>query len=135
MRVLLIEDELIQLKKLKTFFDESFPDYYVEMAMTFDDARIKILESNFDIGIFDIYLKGRSIFELLDGVNFSNREIIFLTGNHEFALKAFECYAVDYIVKPYDTNRLLTSIKIASDRLRNLENRNGENPFGNGRRP
>ena len=127
MRVLLIEDELTQLKKLKTFFDESFPDYHVEMAMTFDDARIKILESNFDIGIFDIYLKGRSIFELLDGVNFSNREIIFLTGNHEFALKAFECYAVDYIVKPYDTNRLLTSIKIASDRLRNLENRNGEN--------
>jgi hypothetical protein len=43
MRVLLIEDELTQLKKLKTFFDESFPDYHLEMAMTFDDARIKIL--------------------------------------------------------------------------------------------
>jgi two-component system LytT family response regulator len=127
MRILLIEDELAQLKKLKMFFEESFPDYHVEMAMTFDDARIKILESNFDIGIFDIYLKGRSIFELLDGVNFSKREIVFLTGNNEFAMKAFECYAVDYIVKPYDTNRLLNSIKIASDRLLHLENRIGEN--------
>jgi two-component system LytT family response regulator len=117
MRILLIEDELSQLKKLKSFFEEAFPDFYIDVALTFDEARVKIIESKFDIGIFDIFLKGRSVFELLEGVNFSSKEIVFLTGNHEFALKAFECYAVDYILKPYDTDRLYTSIKIASGRI------------------
>jgi DNA-binding LytR/AlgR family response regulator len=117
MRILLIEDELTQLKKLRTFFEETFPDYHVEIAMNIDDARVKIMESNFDIGIFDIFLKGKSIFDLIEGVNFAKREIIFLTSNDEFALKAFECYAVDYIMKPYKASRLSASIKIATERL------------------
>ena len=79
MRVLIIEDEMIQLKKLKGFFEESFPDFQVEYAMTFDVARVKIIESEFDIGIFDISIKGNSIFDLLEGVSFINKEIIFLT--------------------------------------------------------
>jgi len=129
MRVLLIEDELTQLKKLRTFFEETFPDYHVEMATNIEDARIKIIESNFDIGVFDILLKGKSIFDLLEGANFANREIIFLTGNNEFALKAFECYAVDYILKPYETNRLFSSIKIASNRLLKRNSSNEDNRY------
>ena len=31
MRVLIIEDEIIQLKKLKGFFEESFPDFQIEV--------------------------------------------------------------------------------------------------------
>lgn len=129
MRVLLIEDELTQLKKLRMFFEETFPDYHVEVAMNIDDARIKIIESNFDIGVFDIFLKGKSIFDLLEGVNFSKREIIFLTGNNEFALKAFECYAVDYIIKPYESIRLFSSVKIASDRLLKWNDEIGDNRY------
>lgn len=129
MRVLLIEDELTQLKKLRMFFEETFPDYHVEVAMNIDDARIKIIESNFDIGVFDIFLKGKSIFDLLEGVNFSKREIIFLTGNNEFALKAFECYAVDYILKPYESTRLYSSVKIASDRLLKWNDEIGDNRY------
>jgi len=117
MRVLIIEDEMIQLKKLKGFFEESFPDFQIDYAMTFDVARVKIIESEFDIGIFDISIKGNSIFDLLEGVSFVNKEIIFLTGNHEFALKAFECYALDYIVKPYENKRLYSSVTIASRSL------------------
>ncbi len=122
MRVLIIEDEMIQLKKLRVFFEESFPDYQIEIARTFDEARIKIIKSEFDIGIFDISIREKSIFDLLEGVSFSNKEIIFLTGNHEFALKAFECYALDYIVKPFENNRLHSSVTIASKRLSGDEN-------------
>lgn len=129
MRVLLIEDELTQLKNLRRFFEETFPDYHVEVAITFDDARVKIIESNFDLGVFDIFLKGKSIFDLLEGANLSNREIIFLTGHNEFALKAFECYAVDYILKPYETSRLFASVKIASERLLKWNNNNNQNRF------
>jgi two-component system LytT family response regulator len=114
MRVLIIEDEVILLEKLKGFFEESFPDFQIEYAMTFDVARVKIIESEFDIGIFDTSIKDCSIIDLLYGVSIINKEIIFLTDNQEFALKAFEYYALDCIVKPYDNKRLYSSVKIAS---------------------
>lgn len=117
MRVLIIEDEKVQLNRLLDLFDKSYPDFKVDFAISFDIARIKIIESEFDIGIFDISIKGQSIFNLLEGVNFINKEIIFLTGNNGFALKAFECYALDYIVKPYDNKRLLSSIDIANNKI------------------
>ena len=117
MRILIIEDELQQIRNLKSFFEDSFPDFHVDVAISFEDARMKIIQGAFDIGIFDIFLRGKSIFELLEGVHFSQKEIIFITGNNEFALKAFQCYAVDYITKPYDTKRLALSVKIASDRI------------------
>lgn len=117
MRILIIEDELQQIRNLKSFFEDSFPDFHIDVATSFEDARLKIIEGTFDIGVFDIFLKGKSIFELLEGVYFSHKEIIFLTGNNDFALKAFQCYAVDYITKPYDRKRLTMSVKIASERV------------------
>lgn len=117
MRILIIEDEKSQINKLKCFFKDSFPEFTIDYAPTYHEARIKIIESNFDIGIFDILLKDKLIFEILDGVNFDTKEIIFLTGDHSYTHKAFECYAIDYILKPYDSRRLFKSIQKAHERL------------------
>ena len=117
MRILLIEDELAQLKRLKKTITEAYPKDTITTASNFEEARLRISESEFDIGIFDVMIGTQSIFEILKGIKLQNKQMIFLTGNNSFAIQAFECYAVDYILKPFSEERLHQSIQIANKRL------------------
>lgn len=67
---------------------------------------------------------GFEIVKLIEDINF---EIIFITAFDQYAIKAFELSAIDYILKPVDRNRLVASIeKVESklqdqDKLKNYE--------------
>jgi two-component system LytT family response regulator len=45
-------------------------------------------------------------------------EIIFITAHHDFAIRAFEMNAVDYLMKPYSRERLLAAVQKATERIR-----------------
>jgi two-component system LytT family response regulator len=56
-------------------------------------------------------------FEMLELVE-DPPEIIFITAHNDFAIRAFEMNAVDYLLKPYSQERLLASIQKAAERIR-----------------
>jgi two-component system, LytTR family, response regulator len=79
-----------------------------------------IRELNPDILFLDIHLSDGNGFELLNRIEFSGR-IIFVTAYDEYACRAFEINAIDYILKPFSKERLSSAIShlLSSDNFKN----------------
>lgn len=74
-----------------------------------------------DIVYLDIQMPGMNGFELLAKLRRSELKampvIIFITAYDEYALKAFEFYALDYLVKPFDPARFRETLDLAINHL------------------
>jgi two-component system, LytTR family, response regulator len=73
----------------------------------------------------DIQMPGKNGFEVLEEVTFVP-EVIFVTAHDEFALKAFEVNALDYLLKPVQGARLSDAIKKVGDRIQKKANAPGK---------
>jgi two-component system, LytTR family, response regulator len=79
-----------------------------------------------DIAFLDIQMPGLGGFEMIEQVEFEKRPVfIFVTGYSEYAVKAFEVEAVDYLCKPFDKERLSISLERAMRRLGTQGNLSG----------
>ena len=110
MKALLIDDERlarVELKRLLTPFKEI--DIIGE-AVNADDAISKINDLSPDLIFLDIQMPGKNGFEMLEELD-SVPTVIFTTAYDEFALKAFEYSALDYLLKPIEPKRLEEAIK------------------------
>ena len=76
----------------------------------------QIRELSPDIVFVDIQMPGLDGFGMIDQIA-GPPLFIFVTGYHEYAVKAFEIEAVDYLCKPFDRERLSISIERAIRRL------------------
>jgi len=91
---------------------EEFPRINViGEAANADDAIPMIEEMNPDLLFLDIQMPGKNGFELLEALEDKIPEVIFTTAYDEYALKAFEFNALDYIMKPIDSPRLAEAIQ------------------------
>lgn len=70
-----------------------------------------------DILFLDIKLNDRDAFEILDSIDVSVSEIIFVTAYQEFAVKAFKYKAIDYILKPIAIEDLVQAVNKAILRI------------------
>ncbi|MGC2274131.1 MAG: response regulator, partial [Candidatus Sulfotelmatobacter sp.] len=79
-----------------------------------------------DIAFLDIQMPDLSGFEMIEQVEIEKRPVfIFVTGYSEYAVKAFEVEAVDYLCKPFDKDRLSISLERAMRRLGTRDNLSG----------
>lgn len=76
---------------------------------------IKIInELNPDLVLLDIRMPDGTGFDILKKVNHINFHFIFITAYEQYAIKAIKQSALDYIVKPINTNELIGAIEKAS---------------------
>jgi len=105
MKALIIDDERLartELKRLLTPFKEI---KVVGEAVNADDGLEKIQELKPDLLFLDIQMPGKTGFEMLEELD-SVPTVIFVTAYDEYALKAFEYNALDYLLKPIEPKRL-----------------------------
>ena len=110
MKAIIIDDERlarVELKRLLTPFKEV---NIVGEAVNVEDALKKISELNPDLIFLDIQMPGKNGFELLEELD-SVPKVVFTTAYDEYALKAFEYNALDYLLKPIEPKRLEETIK------------------------
>jgi two-component system, LytTR family, response regulator len=85
-----------------------------------------------DIAFLDIQMPGLGGFEMIQQVEIEKRPIfIFVTGYSEYAVKAFEVEAADYLRKPFDKERLSISLERAMRRLGTRKNPSGDKAEAN----
>ncbi len=65
----------------------------------------------------DIRLGNQSAFDLLNQLDYKNFQLIFVTGYEEYAIKAFEENAIDYLLKPLDPDRLVQAVEKATQNI------------------
>jgi ActR/RegA family two-component response regulator len=97
-------------------------DYVCEVSLSAFDALAKMKRNNFDLALVDIKLPGMSGIDLLReaGKCYQMTAIVMITGVNDVstAVEAMKLGALDYIVKPFDLNKLEASISTV------LRNRN-----------
>ncbi|MCX6185952.1 MAG: LytTR family DNA-binding domain-containing protein [Bacteroidetes bacterium] len=109
-RAILVDDvELMRITLRKVL--EQFPNIdLIGEAIDFDSAKELINSTKPDLVFLDIDLNGLTSIDLLNQVNHVPK-IIFITSHPDFAIKAFELNAVDYILKPVSTDRIRKAIE------------------------
>ncbi|MDF5690616.1 LytR/AlgR family response regulator transcription factor [Aquirufa aurantiipilula] len=119
MNAIIIDDERLARNELKRLL-ENFPHIQVigEAANT-DEAGALIEELHPDVIFLDIQMPGKTGFEWLEEWDGYLPEVIFTTAFDEYALKAFEVNALDYVLKPIELSRLSESVQKLEKQLAN----------------
>jgi two-component system LytT family response regulator len=114
MKALLIDDERLARNELRRLL-AVFPEVtIVGEAAHAAQARQQLAALSPDLLFLDVQMPGESGFELLASLEPPVPQVIFTTAYDEFAVKAFEFNALDYLLKPVDPVRLAAAI----DKLR-----------------
>jgi two-component system, LytTR family, response regulator len=115
MRTLIIDDERLARKELASQL-AAFPEVEIcGEAGNGEEALQLIRELRPDLLFLDIQMPGMNGFELLSQLD-AVPHVIFVTAYDEYALKAFEVNALDYLLKPADSDRLAEAIQRISMR-------------------
>ena len=117
-RVLIADDEVPARGKLERWVAEQ-PD--MQVAGYAEDGLVAaegIERLHPDVAFLDIQMPGLSGLEVAAQLEGSSAPlIVFVTAFDEHAVKAFELNAVDYLLKPYDKDRLLRALQRVRERL------------------
>jgi two-component system, LytTR family, response regulator len=106
MKALLIDDERLARNELRRLL-AAHPDIEIAgEAVDADDAAEKIRALRPDLLFLDVQMPGADGFSLLEQLEMPLPAVIFTTAYDEFAVKAFEFNALDYLLKPVDPSRL-----------------------------
>ena len=109
MRALIVDDERLARKELIKLLEEHPSIEIVGEAMNADEAYNMIYELNPDLLFLDIQMPDKTGFQLLEMLD-TVPLVVFTTAYDEFALKAFEVNALDYLLKPIQPERLSETI-------------------------
>jgi two-component system LytT family response regulator len=117
-KALIIEDEELARELIKNYLKgNSTVEIIHECDNGFDGLKA-IAGLKPDLVFLDIQMPKLNGFEMLELVD-DPPEIIFITAHNEFAIKAFERNAVDYLLKPYSKDRLLKALEKVMERIKN----------------
>ena len=104
-KAIIIDDERLARNELKKMLQSHSEIEVIEEAANVDEGieKIELLHPN--LIFLDIQMPGKNGFELLAEVEKAPR-VIFTTAYDEYAIKAFEVNALDYLLKPIEPKRL-----------------------------
>lgn len=126
-RILIVDDEPLARQRVARFVRLHDPDHLIETAADGLEAVEKIRSFHPDLVFLDIEMPGLNGFEVLQQFDERPFQIIFQTAYNQFAIRAFEEHAIDYLLKPFNAERLHRSLSNAlrkqhdETRLRKLE--------------
>jgi two-component system LytT family response regulator len=110
LKALIVDDEPLARRELHRLL-AAFPSVHVVgEAANIDEARARIEELSPDVVFLDIQMPGGTGFDLLAQLDRVPR-IVFTTAYDQYAVKAFEVNALDYLLKPIEPERLVAAIR------------------------
>jgi two-component system LytT family response regulator len=119
LKVILVDDELAARNVLKNLLNRCDADIeIVSSCSDIPEAVSSIKALNPDLVFLDVQMPNYAGYEIVNFFDELTFEIIFVTAYDQFAIKAFEINAIDYIVKPVERNRLDAAIKKAKIKLK-----------------
>jgi two-component system, LytTR family, response regulator len=127
---ILIDDEMILLSGLQIMLRQSCPQVNILATCTsVDAAKVKIKQMQPQLLFLDISMPGKSGFDLLNEIDTTDIEVIFITAHNSFAMQAFKYSAIDYLLKPVDEDELVEAVKKACKKIEDAQWKNGIDTF------
>jgi two-component system, LytTR family, response regulator len=119
MRVLIVDDETLARAYLAEQLATIDGIVVVGQAANGFEAVKMAEELSPDLMLLDVQMPKLSGFEVLELLAERAPAVVFTTAHDEFALRAFEVHAVDYLMKPVEPPRLIAALERVADRLKN----------------
>ncbi|MCP4056544.1 MAG: response regulator, partial [Pseudoalteromonas sp.] len=113
-KTIIVDDEPLARKGLAVRLEEYTDIEVVKLCSSGSDAIEACKEHPIDLVFLDIQMPGMNGFEVARALSESTKAlpaIVFVTAFDQFAVKAFEIHALDYILKPVDDNRLKQAVE------------------------
>ncbi|HET7371086.1 MAG TPA: response regulator, partial [Gammaproteobacteria bacterium] len=118
MRTLIIDDMPLSRARTRRYLEDEADIEVVGECGDGEAAIAAITDERPDLIFLDVQMPGMSGFELLEKVPAEQRPaVVFITAFNEFAVPAFEVRAVDYLLKPFDHERLRQALARVRERL------------------
>src|SRR5246500_2513231 len=109
LRVAIVDDEELARSILREYLaNEPGVEVVAECANGFEAVRA-VAEQHPDLLLLDVQMPKLDGFEVLELVG-DDVAVVFVTAYDQYALKAFDVHAVDYLLKPFSAERLLAAI-------------------------
>lgn len=110
MKAIIIDDERLARQELKNLLAVHKEIEVVAECANAEEAKAKIAEISPDVIFLDIQMPGKTGLELLEEIS-ALPEVVFVTAYDEYAIRAFEINALDYLLKPVQPQRLAETVK------------------------
>jgi len=115
-RTLIVDDERLARSELRRLLAAHPEVEIVGEAANAEDAVQQITALQPDLLLLDVQMPGGSGFDLLQALD-AAPDVIFTTAFDQYALRAFEVNALDYLQKPIQAHRLASALQRAAQRL------------------
>ena len=107
LRVLIVDDEPLARRRLRTLLKDE-PEF--EVVGECEDGPSAVADARRlapDLMLLDVQMPGMDGFDVMEALGPSRCPVVvFVTAYDEYAMKAFDVHAVDYLLKPFDRKRL-----------------------------
>ena len=113
-RTIIVDDEILARNDLSAILASFENIDIVGTAKNIESAAELIKKENPGLIFLDIKMPGETGFDLLEYIN-DNMHIVFVTAFDEYAIRAFEVNAIDYLLKPVTKERMALTIEKLSD--------------------
>ena len=120
LRVLIVDDEPLARARMRRMLEAIEGVTYAGDAGSAGEAREALAAQGVDLLLLDIQLPGEDGFELLRSLE-PRPAVVFVTAFDQYAVRAFEENAVDYLLKPFSQPRLAQAIDRARRELERPE--------------
>lgn len=117
MRVLIVDDEALARERVRTLLEKLDDVEVVGECASGTEAVAVVREKQPDVLVLDIQMPELDGFEVLRELGPTLPIVIFVTAFDEFAVKAFEVRALDYLLKPFKPARLRRAIERAREQM------------------
>jgi len=120
LNVLIVDDEFLARKELAKRLYDYNENYTIHQADSVNSAIDILTKEKIDLIFLDIQLMGETGFDLLKRIKIK-ADVVFVTAYEEYAMRAFEVNAVDYLLKPVNIKRFnITMERILKKKKQNI---------------
>jgi two-component system, LytTR family, response regulator len=118
-RAVIVDDEPLARRRIRNLLAEAEDVDVLTECANGREAIQAIEESPPDLLFLDIQMPELDGFDVLQAIGVGHVPVvIFVTAYDQFALRAFEAHALDYLLKPFDDERFETALQRARERIR-----------------
>jgi two-component system LytT family response regulator len=130
LRTIIVDDEPLALKLLRTVLSEIADVEIVAECSNGKQAVEAATELEPELIFLDIQMPGMNGFDVIKSMQAEIMPmVVFVTAYDQYAVDAFDVHAVDYVLKPLDSERIARSVERAIDRLKNDIDRSFKSPL------
>ena len=118
LRVLVVDDEPLVREGIRLLLDREVDVRLLGDARNGEEAVARIRELRPDLVLLDVQMPGMDGLAVVAALEREERPaFVFVTAHSEYAIRAFDMHAVDYLLKPFDAERFATALRRARARM------------------